>query len=172
MKKFIDDTTPIVCHNKDEFLATYDLIREIANIYGILIEDRNSIIKWDKEIDENPPTCPYSDKHFIDQRQHDECYIKMKTALATKLKTGVDFGDNFLAADIIVTNYETDGYVMLYELMTNAHPQLKRDTAQQPRKPKFDGNMAEFIFKFKNYYSYKASRAKPCLLYTSDAADE
>ena len=160
-KKFIEDSTPIACANSDEMLQTYDLLKEIAANYGILLADRSSLSKWDKSIYDNPPTCPYNDSMFTSNRQHRECYSKMKIALATKLKTHVQFGSNYLAADIAITNYSHDGYRMLYDLMTNAHPQLKRDSAQQPRKPAFQGDMSEFIFKFQNYYAYKESRSHP-----------
>ncbi len=160
-KKFIEDATPIVCNTGDEMLQTYDLLKEIAANYGILLADRDTLIKWDKTKYDNPPTCPYDDSMFTTHRQFRECYSKMKIALATKLKTAVQFGHNYIAADIAITNYSHDGYRMLYELMTNAHPQLKRDSAQQPRKPDFTGDMNEFIFKFKNYYDYKESRSRP-----------
>ncbi len=160
-KKFIEDSTPIVCHNGDEMLQTYDLLKEIAANYGILLADKSSLSKWDKTMYDNPPTCPYNDSMFTSDRQHRECYSKMKIALATKLKSHVQFGPNYLAADIAITNYSHDGYRMLYDLMANAHPQLKRDSAQQPRKPVFQGDMSELIFKFQNYYAYKESRSHP-----------
>ena len=160
-KKFIEDSTPIICNSSNEMLGTYDLLKEVAGNYGILLQNRDDIGKWDKVMNAEPPTCPYNEIDFTTKKQYQECYSKMKIALATKLKKHVEFGPNFIAADIAVTNYSNDGYRMLYDLMVNAHPQLKRDSAQQPHKPKFNGDINEFMFKFQNYYTYKASRSKP-----------
>ena len=160
-QKFIDDETPIVCNNSNEMLNTYDLIKEIALNYGILITTRGYLDKWDKSMSNVPPTCPYREKHFKNEHQFEECYSKMKIALTTKLKTKITFGSNYLAADIAITNHSNDGYKMLYELMTNAHPRLKRDSAVQPRKPKFEGDINDYIFAFKNYFTYKEARKRP-----------
>ena len=130
-------------------LGAYELLQEIAANYGILLEDWNSITKWDKQLNQHPPTCPYITTDFINKQHYDQCYSKMKLALANKLKSNVNFGPHFLAADITISNYALDGYRMLYDLLTNSHPRLKRDSAQQPTKPKFNGDMNEFIFKFK-----------------------
>ena len=146
-KKFIDDETPIQCDNGGEFLTTYELLKEIASPYGILLTQLDMIGEWDKTYMTAPPTCPYDPSDCDSMIEYDKAYSMMSLALSTKLRNKVKFGDKFLAAKLAVNRFSNDGYKMLYDILITTHPKLKRNKATKPSKPQFLGDIAEYINK-------------------------
>ncbi len=166
-KKFCDDETDLQCHGDGHYLIFYELLRSIAQQYGILITALHAIEKWDTDRYETNPTCPYDKEDFSTDEHFTKCYNMMSMAIANKLKK-VSFGTNYAAADLAINAYnKNDGYDMLWKLMQQAHPELKRDKSSKPRVPNFEGNFPEYIHKYKSYICYNANRSRP-IIYDDD----
>jgi hypothetical protein len=172
VKKFNEDTTPIICNSNEELLTAYELLSHVAVQYGILLTSLDLMQKWNIQYDETPPTCPYVIQDFKDKETHDKAYNTMSLALATKLKTGIIFGPNYAAAQLTISPYRVDGYKMLYQLLQNAHPQLMRNKATRPSKPTFDGDINRYLNKYKNWIMYQVTRAKPHFYDDDEIADD
>ena len=172
VKKFQDDETPLQCDDSGEFLTTYASLCQIAAPYGVLISDIKTIETWDRAFYEEPPTCPYESDDFTSRQNYAKAYSLMSLAIATKLRTYVKFGPDYLAAKLAVNRYNNDGYRMLYELLLTSHPKLQRNKAVKPGKPTFEGDMAKYIHRFRNWLEYQKSRKNPHLYDDDEIADE
>ena len=65
----------------------------------------------------------------------------MSLAIATKLKQGVTYGDDYAAISLTVHPNAIDRYEMLYNLISYAHPRIMRNKATRPLKPVFNGDI-------------------------------
>ena len=92
--------------------------------------------------------------------------------LVTKLKTHVQFGSKDLAAQLVVNDHTSDGYVLLYHLLKNVHPQLQQNKATKPAQSTFNGNVGQYILCFKNWIQYQLSRPQPHAFDDNEVADD
>lgn len=171
-KKYQEDTTPIQCNSNDDLLTTYQLIVHVSRQYGIYITPLDLLTMWNTATSDIPPTCPYTETDFDTVLKYTNAYQSMSLAIATKLKVGVKFAPNFMAPKLAINEYTTDGYVMLYHLVKHVHPQLQRNKATKPMKPKFEGNVNQYILKYKNWLTYQKNRSQPHIYDDDELADD
>ena len=171
-KKYNEDTTPISCDSKDTLLMAYDLLQHVSQQYGIFITPLRNLERWDPDSEPTPSTFPYEPHHFDSEESFIDAYGSMSLALATKLKTGVKFSTNYMAANMSINDYATNGYIMLYELIKTAHPKLIKNKATKPTKPKFEGDMNQYFNKYKNWLKYQSNRDRPHVYDDDEIADD
>lgn len=157
-KKFQEDTTPIKCDGVDELLGMYNLLAQVAHQYGIHLAPVTSLDIWKDPGITKPPTFPYTIDDFTSPEAFRSAYSSMSLALATKLKTSVQFSPSFTAVHLSIDDYANDGYVNLYHLVSMSHHKLQRKKFVRHTKPEFEGNMFQFIAKYKNYILYNQTR--------------
>jgi uncharacterized coiled-coil protein SlyX len=140
-KKFNEDKTPLTCEGQNMLLGTYNTLRHVANQYDIKLQTLGNMEKWEKGKHPHPPTFPLQRMDFDTTELYEKAYTTMSMAIATKLKTGITFHQDYMAPKIAISDYQTDGYVMLYNLLKTVHPKLLQNKAAKPLKPVFDGNI-------------------------------
>lgn len=171
-KKFQEDMTPIQCNDVDEILGMYSLLRQVAGQYGIHLTQLADIDVWDNPGNTKPPTFPYQLRDFTSQDDYFQAYSSMSLALATKLKTSVQFSSSFHAVSLTVHDYATDGFKMAYHLLCMAHHKLQRKKFVRLTKPKFTGNMFAYIAKYQNWITYNNTRSIPHVYDDDKIADD
>ena len=157
-KKFQEDNTPIKCDGVDELLGMYTLLAQVSHQYGIHLSPITSLDIWKTPGTTKPPTFPYDPSDFDTPQAFTAAYTSMSLALATKLKTSVTFAPTFTAVQLSIDEYAHDGYVNLYHLISMSHHKLQRKKFVRHTKPNFEGNMFQFIAKYKNYILYNQTR--------------
>jgi hypothetical protein len=172
VKKYTEDTTPIICNSSSELLTAYELLRHVSRQYGIFMTPLNDLQKWNINTDTTPPTFPFDEDDFATKEDHDNAYRTMSLAIATKLKKGVEFGKNYVAATLTISPYVTDGYRMIFQLMQTIHPRLLRNKAARPSKPTFDGDINGYLNKYNNWMQFQLNRKKPHLYDADEIADD
>lgn len=123
-KKFQEDNTPITCDGVDELLGMYNLLAQVAHQYGIHLSPITSLDIWKTPGTTKPPTFPYEPTNFVNPQAYTAAYTSMSLALATKLKTSVQFAPTFTAVHLSIDEYAHDGYVNLYHLISMSHHKL------------------------------------------------
>ena len=108
-----------------------------------------------------PPTFPYNSYDFDSEEKYFQVYNSMSLALANKLKTGIKFSPSYIAAKVVIDDYSTDGYNMLYDLIKTGHPKLLRNKAAWPLKPNFQGDLNKYLNHYKNWIQYQLNCSKP-----------
>lgn len=170
-KKFQEDKTVIACSSNDELLTTYTLIEHVAAQYGIPITPIEDLQAWDLN-DAIPTTFPYEVTDFESSTKFKQAYNSMSLAIGTKLKTSVIFPTTFATAQLAINSYNNDGYEMLYHLIKNVHPELQRNKATKPSKPKFLGDINKYILQYTNWIQYQLRRQRPHHYDDDEIADD
>jgi hypothetical protein len=171
-KKFNDDKTLISCKGQNMLLGTYNTLRHVANQYDIKLQTLGNMTKWIKEKNQHPPTFPLQRMDFDTSELYKKAYTTMSMAFATKLKTGINFDKHYVAPKMAIFEYQTDGYVMLYNLLKTVHPKLLQDKASKPKKPAFDGNINRFFSTYENWLQFQLQRSQPHVYDDDKIADD
>ena len=171
-KKYQEDQTTISCKSPDTLMLVYEQLVELSSQYGIHITPPGLLRKWMDPEHDPAPTFPYSPQDFDSKEKCYNAYTTMKLAIATKLKTAIKFDTTFHAAKLIIHEHATDGYIMLYNLMTIVHPRLIHNKAMRPVKPKFNGDMHHYITAYRSWIEYNLQRQQPHIYDHDEIAED
>ena len=139
----------------------YDHLVNVSQKYGIYITELTHLQKWENPGTAYPPMFPYEISNFESEEKYHSAYMSMTLALATKLKKGINFGRMYHTAKMLIHDHATDGYEMLYHLIATMHPRLMSNKALRPQKPKFDGDLHEYIVAYRNWIQFNRHRSPP-----------
>ena len=171
-KKYQEDKTPITCASKDNLFLMYDHLVNVSKQYGVHITDLGDLKIWQNPTKTYPTTFPYEARDFDTEEHYHAAYLSMSLAIATKLKTGIRFGSKYNTAKLLIHEHATDGYEILYHLIATAHPKLMPNKAMRPQKPRFEGDLHQYIASYRNWIHFNENRSTPHIYDSDEIADD
>lgn len=96
----------------------------------------------------------------------------MSLAIATKLKQGVTYGDDYTAISLTVHANAIDGYDMLYNLISYAHPRLMQNKSRRSTKPVFNGDIHQFTTSYRSWLLFQENKDRPHYYEHDERADD
>ena len=130
----------------------YSTLQKHALIHNVFITPINKITIWDLTPGSVPPTCNLDTKNNINFHQ---AYQGMAATIFTKLSKVKFAKVPFFSTMVDNEKPSQDEYKVLYAFLTCCHPKLVQHTKLDAPQMVDNGNLFNFMRKYKNWLKYK-----------------